>query len=142
MGLDSHELIFLLFWRFFPCLICCGDFDFLDFVFFVSDLLLIWFDLFRPISYVWFIDSDLDDAKKGTQNAGGEFEKLRKQFENERTLKTQAVNKLAEIMNRKDYSSGKKSNKVSASELRKKEKENRNLQKELNQVRSCSNLIF
>ena len=78
--------------------------------------------------------SDLSIAKKGTENSDGEFEKLKKQLDNERTLKTQAVNKLAEIMNRKDNSSGKKSsNKVSA-ELRKKEKENRNLQKELNQV--------
>ena len=61
------------------------------------------------------------------------MEKLKKQLDNERTLKTQAVNKLAEIMNRKDSSGKKSSNKVNA-ELRKKEKENRNLQKELNQV--------
>jgi len=84
---------------------------------------------------------DLSVAQKGTQNVDGEVEKLRKQLDNERTLKTQAVNKLAEIMNRKDNSSGKKSsNKVSA-ELRKKEKENRNLQKLLNQEKEKSNKL-
>ncbi|XP_065062554.1 rho-associated protein kinase 1-like [Rhopilema esculentum] len=84
---------------------------------------------------------DLENTKKGNQNAGGEVDHLRKQLETERTLKKQAVNKLAEIMNRKEFSSGKKPNKVSASELRKKEKENRNLQKELNQEKEKSNKL-
>ena len=46
----------------------------------------------------------------------------------------QAVNKLAEIMNRKDFST-KQGKKVHASELRKKEKECRKLQQELTQVK-------
>eukprot|EP00794_Sanderia_malayensis_P004823 gene4823-5455_t len=75
---------------------------------------------------------DLDNSKKGSQSADGEVETLRRQLGYEKTLKTQAVNKLAEIMNRKD-AQGKKSNKVSASELRKKEKDNRKLQLELKQ---------
>ena len=47
----------------------------------------------------------------------------------------QAVNKLAEIVNRKDFrADDKKGKKVNASELRKKEKELRRLQQEYAQV--------
>ncbi|XP_056326817.1 rho-associated protein kinase 1 isoform X2 [Danio aesculapii] len=55
----------------------------------------------------------------------------------ERTLKTQAVNKLAEIMNRKDMKDQKK--RGSTTDLRKKEKENRKLQLELNQEKEKFN---
>ncbi|XP_062893636.1 rho-associated protein kinase 2 isoform X4 [Mobula hypostoma] len=57
-----------------------------------------------------------------------------KQLLNERTLKTQAVNKLAEIMNRKDMKRdhGKRGNDT---DVRKKEKENRKLQLELRSER-------
>ena len=47
----------------------------------------------------------------------------------------QAVNKLAEIMNRKDINSGRGKNKVSSADLRKREKECRKLQQELTQER-------
>uniref|UniRef100_A0A3Q2U090 Rho-associated protein kinase 1 n=1 Tax=Fundulus heteroclitus TaxID=8078 RepID=A0A3Q2U090_FUNHE len=56
----------------------------------------------------------------------------------ERTLKTQAVNKLAEIMNRKDMKLDQKK-KGSTAELRKKEEENRKLQQELNQEKEKFN---
>uniref|UniRef100_A0AAQ4RKE4 Rho-associated protein kinase 1 n=1 Tax=Gasterosteus aculeatus aculeatus TaxID=481459 RepID=A0AAQ4RKE4_GASAC len=56
----------------------------------------------------------------------------------ERTLKTQAVNKLAEIMNRKDMKLDQKK-KGSTADLRKKEKENRKLQLELNQEKEKFN---
>lgn len=56
----------------------------------------------------------------------------------ERTLKTQAVNKLAEIMNRKDMKLDQKK-KGSTTDLRKKEKENRKLQLELNQEKEKFN---
>uniref|UniRef100_A0A672GL41 Rho-associated protein kinase 1 n=1 Tax=Salarias fasciatus TaxID=181472 RepID=A0A672GL41_SALFA len=56
----------------------------------------------------------------------------------ERTLKTQAVNKLAEIMNRKDMKLDQKK-KGSTADLRKKEKENRKLQLELNQEKDKFN---
>jgi predicted HNH restriction endonuclease len=47
----------------------------------------------------------------------------------------QAVNKLAEIMNRKDFNKdSSKGKKVNVSELKKKEKECRKLQQELTQV--------
>ncbi|XP_078072207.1 rho-associated protein kinase 1 [Mustelus asterias] len=51
----------------------------------------------------------------------------------ERTLKTQAVNKLAEIMNRKDIKVDRK--KANTADVRKKEKENKKLQLELSQER-------
>uniref|UniRef100_A0A673ZIZ6 Rho-associated protein kinase 1 n=1 Tax=Salmo trutta TaxID=8032 RepID=A0A673ZIZ6_SALTR len=56
----------------------------------------------------------------------------------ERTLKTQAVNKLAEIMNRKDMKLDTKK-KGSTTDLRKKEKENRKLQGDLNQEKEKFN---
>ena len=46
----------------------------------------------------------------------------------------QAVNKLAEIMNRKDMRNPGRKNKVSSADLRKREKECRKLQQELTQV--------
>uniref|UniRef100_A0A670YDH8 non-specific serine/threonine protein kinase n=1 Tax=Pseudonaja textilis TaxID=8673 RepID=A0A670YDH8_PSETE len=55
----------------------------------------------------------------------------------ERTLKTQAVNKLAEIMNRKDFKLDRK--KVNMQDFKKKEKENRKLQLELNQEKEKFN---
>ncbi|KAK7872306.1 hypothetical protein R5R35_002762 [Gryllus longicercus] len=65
-----------------------------------------------------------------------ELEKLHKQLKQEQLLKMQAVNKLAEIMNRKDLSTtGRGKNKVSNADLRKREKECRKLQQELTQER-------
>lgn len=72
----------------------------------------------------------LTESKK---NFIEELEKLRKQLKQEQLLKAQAVNKLAEIMNRKDNTTKGKS-KVSSADLRRKEKECRKLQQELTQV--------
>uniref|UniRef100_A0A7N6BU77 Rho-associated protein kinase 1 n=1 Tax=Anabas testudineus TaxID=64144 RepID=A0A7N6BU77_ANATE len=66
------------------------------------------------------------------------FKNFEKVLNTERTLKTQAVNKLAEIMNRKDMKLDRKK-KDSAADLRKKEKENRKLQAELNQEKEKFN---
>uniref|UniRef100_A0A670YFP7 Rho-associated protein kinase 1 n=1 Tax=Pseudonaja textilis TaxID=8673 RepID=A0A670YFP7_PSETE len=70
-----------------------------------------------------------------------EFNAIRTQYEKnlnyERTLKTQAVNKLAEIMNRKDFKLDRK--KVNMQDFKKKEKENRKLQLELNQEKEKFN---
>lgn len=72
------------------------------------------------------------------QNSKSDFnqtrEQLQKQLADERLKKIQAVNKLAEIMNRKELS-GKQGKKVSSSELRRKEKECRKLEQELQQVK-------
>ncbi|XP_077587614.1 rho-associated protein kinase 2 [Stigmatopora nigra] len=55
---------------------------------------------------------------------------LEKQLQSERTLKTQAVNKLAEILNRKEMRVG-SSRRGNDTDMRRKEKENRKLQLEL-----------
>ncbi|XP_073406965.1 rho-associated protein kinase 1 isoform X2 [Dendrobates tinctorius] len=60
-----------------------------------------------------------------------------KNINTERTLKTQAVNKLAEIMNRKEFKLDRK--KANTQDLRKKEKENRKLQLDLNQEKENYN---
>lgn len=62
-----------------------------------------------------------------------ELDKLKKQLEDEKLKKIQAVNKLAEIMNRKDFNSKAKGGKDKAAEaeLKRKEKELRRLQQEL-----------
>uniref|UniRef100_A0A182N0K3 Rho-associated protein kinase let-502 n=1 Tax=Anopheles dirus TaxID=7168 RepID=A0A182N0K3_9DIPT len=67
-----------------------------------------------------------------------ELEKCRTKLVNETILKQQAVNKLAEIMNRKDNNlTSKQKLKVnSTAELRKKEKENKRLQQELSVERA------
>jgi hypothetical protein len=59
---------------------------------------------------------------------------MSKTLQTEKLLKQQAVNKLAEIMNRKDNFSKKDrkaESKATSAELRKKEKDNRRLQQEL-----------
>ncbi|ETE63322.1 Rho-associated protein kinase 1, partial [Ophiophagus hannah] len=70
-----------------------------------------------------------------------EFNLIKAQYEknlnNERTLKTQAVNKLAEIMNRRDFKLDRK--KVNMQDFKKKEKENRKLQLELKQEKEKFN---
>ncbi|PNF18939.1 Rho-associated protein kinase 2 [Cryptotermes secundus] len=73
-----------------------------------------------------------EDIAKANSNSE-ELERLRKQFKQEQLLKMQAVNKLAEIMNRKDMSNTGRKNKVSSADLRKREKECRKLQQELTQ---------
>ena len=73
---------------------------------------------------------------QSSRNAG-EFEKLKKDLETEKLKKEQAVNKLAEIMNRKEFNKGGKSgrDRASASDLKKKEKDLRRAQQELTMVR-------
>lgn len=74
-----------------------------------------------------------------------EIEKLKAKLKNETLLKQQAVNKLAEIMNRRDgVIPGKQKSKANASsqpELKKKEKEFRRLQQEFKQEREKYNQL-
>ncbi|KAG7455327.1 hypothetical protein MATL_G00255240 [Megalops atlanticus] len=70
-----------------------------------------------------------------TNSIKASYEKV---LNTERTLKTQAVNKLAEIMNRKDMKLDQKK-RGNTADLRKKEKENRKLQLELNQEKEKFN---
>lgn len=74
-----------------------------------------------------------------------ELEKLRVKVKQEVLLKQTAVNKLAEIMNRKDATAqagGKSKVKVNSADLRKKEKESRRLQQELTQEREKYNQLL
>lgn len=72
--------------------------------------------------------SKLESATKELDGHNEKFEVLQRQLNQEKLLKLQAVNKLAEIMYRKDP---KKSNKENSYELRKREKECRKLQQNL-----------
>lgn len=72
-----------------------------------------------------------------------ENEKLKAKLKTEILLKQTAVNKLAEIMNRREnMTSNNKKQKSNSAELRKKEKEARRLQLELTQERDKYNLLL
>lgn len=72
-----------------------------------------------------------------------EMDKLKIKLKNETLLKQQAVNKLAEIVNRRDIANSGKNKKIgSAVDLRKKEKEARRLQQELTQERDKYNKLL
>jgi uncharacterized protein involved in exopolysaccharide biosynthesis len=72
-----------------------------------------------------------DQLNKAQFNAD-EIERLSSKLKTEQMLKHQAINKLTEILNRKDLSaSGKTKNKASSADLKKKEKDCRRLQQEL-----------
>ncbi|CAH0556417.1 unnamed protein product [Brassicogethes aeneus] len=68
-----------------------------------------------------------------------EFDKLQHKLQTEQLLKQQAVNKLHEIMNRKDLNNTKSKSKISNSDLRRKEKELKKMQQELSQEKEKLN---
>lgn len=74
------------------------------------------------------LNGKLESVKQELDGHNEKFELLQRQLNQEKLLKLQAVNKLAEIMYRKDP---KKSNKENSYELRKREKECRKLQQNL-----------
>jgi predicted ATP-dependent protease len=79
-----------------------------------------------------------DSGSNNNAASQDKLESLTKQLQQEKLLKMQAVNKLAEIMNRKDMNiSNKKQKQNTSADLRKKEKECRKLQQDLNLVRVC-----
>lgn len=84
------------------------------------------------------LQEDLKNKNNQSSTHDDELEKLKKQLSQEQLLKMQAVNKLAEIMNRKDLPSKTKTKQNSA-DLRRKEKECRKLQQELTQEREKYN---
>ncbi|KAM4625308.1 rho-associated protein kinase 2 isoform 2-T2 [Polymixia lowei] len=73
---------------------------------------------------------DMERSKDSEQQINQMKQTFEKQLQSERTLKTQAVNKLAEIMNRKEVRGG-GSRRGNDTDMRRKEKENRKLQLEL-----------
>ncbi|KAF8787928.1 Rho-associated protein kinase 2 like protein [Argiope bruennichi] len=76
------------------------------------------------------LQEELKNLRNESANVDDQIQQLNKQIQQERLLKLQAVNKLAEVMNRKDWS-GKKNKSSATFELRKKEKECRKIQQEL-----------
>ena len=90
------------------------------------------------------LNSKLREEVTRNKNNHIEMEKLQAKLKNEILLKQTAVNKLAEIMNRKDgvINAGKNKTKVSSADLRKKEKESRRLQQELTQERDKFNELL
>lgn len=83
-----------------------------------------------------------EDMKKRT-NQDEEVERLNRVLKQEVVLKQQAVNKLAEIMNRKDMNlRAKPKIKVSSADLRRKERDCRKLQQELTQVKKSHDIKF
>ena len=87
---------------------------------------------------VIFVDTtpELGKSKDNSKEIEDATESLKKQLFIEKTLKTQAVNKLAEIMCRKDFllRENSKKRKATSDDLRKKEKECRRLHQELGAV--------
>lgn len=85
----------------------------------------------------------LEDDLAQNKADQSEIEKLHMKLKNEVLLKQTAVNKLAEIMNRKDTTNpGKTKAKISSADIRKKEKESRRLQQELTQEREKYNQLL
>lgn len=80
--------------------------------------------------------------KKATNDRRDELDKLSKQLKQEQLLKMQAVNKLAEIMARKENIPASRKPKASANDLRRKEKECRRLQQELSMVSLVMNMLI
>lgn len=82
----------------------------------------------------------LQDELTAKSSSNEELEKLRVKLNTETLLKQQAVNKLHEIMNRKDLTKDNKGKgKVSSADLRRKEKDLKKLQQELSQEREKFN---
>lgn len=86
----------------------------------------------KPFNHLLYISEN----KKANNERQDKLEKLDRQLKTEQLLKMQAVNKLAEIMARKENLPASKKPKVSAIDLRKKEKECRLLQQQLTLVSS------
>lgn len=68
-----------------------------------------------------------------------EIDKLYTKLRTEQLLKQQAVNKLHEIMNRRDFKEGKNKTKTSSADLRRKEKDLKKLQQEFAQEKDKTN---
>ena len=93
----------------------------------------------RSSCFFPFFFIDLEKSKDISKEIDGATEKLKKQLAIEKTMKIQAVNKLAEIMNRKDLArDNSKKRKATSDDLRKKEKECRKLHQELGAVSTFS----
>lgn len=82
-----------------------------------------------------------DELNRISEN-NEEIEKLRAKLETESLLKQTAINKLHEIMHRKDFRDKPGKNKVSSIDLRRKEKDLKQLQQELSQEKDKYNQMI
>ena len=89
----------------------------------------------NPVYYFFFQITEFEKVKNDDKEKETVSDKFRKELERERMMKIEAINKLAEIMQRRDVSK-KKINRGNAIVLQKKEKECKKLQQELSRV-SC-----
>lgn len=81
------------------------------------------------------LQEELNNKKANAE----EIDKLYQKIKTEQLLKQQAVNKLHEIMNRRDWKEGKTKSKASSADLRRKEKDLKKLQQEFTQERMKNN---
>lgn len=106
-----------------------------------------------PVRYVCILDFSHNNSymivifyflekKKANNERQDKLDKLDRQLKTEQLLKMQAVNKLAEIMARRENLPANRKPKASASDLRRKEKECRKLQQELTLVSKCAVLTW
>ncbi|XP_066256742.1 rho-associated protein kinase 1 isoform X1 [Euwallacea similis] len=84
----------------------------------------------------------LQDELKRVSDNSDEIEKLRAKLKTESLLKQTAINKLHEIMNRKDLKEKPGKAKVSSIDLRRKEKDLKKLQQELSQEKEKYNQVI
>uniref|UniRef100_A0A8C7YL07 non-specific serine/threonine protein kinase n=1 Tax=Oryzias sinensis TaxID=183150 RepID=A0A8C7YL07_9TELE len=101
------------------------------------------FSTFNLLVYLntFFLPAESEKLKDWEQQISQMKQGFEKQLQSERTLKTQAVNKLAEIMNRKEIRGG-GSRRNNDTDMRRKEKENRKLQLELRSEKEKLNSIM
>ena len=91
--------------------------------------------LFRDLFFPLFFIEEFEKAKNDDKERESVSDKFRKEMEREKMLKKEAINKLAEIMNRKDFMSKRGNSRAHNDLLRKKDKECKKLQQELTGVR-------
>ncbi|ERL86089.1 hypothetical protein D910_03503 [Dendroctonus ponderosae] len=84
----------------------------------------------------------LQEELNRTSDNNDEIEKLRAKLKTESLLKQTAINKLHEIMNRKDFKEKPSKTKVSSIDLRRKEKDLKKLQQELSQEKEKYNYMI
>lgn len=101
-------------------------------------------ELTRTVDLLKKQNTELTNANQKLSTAAEhydkEYETLTKQYQQEKLFKETAINKLAEVMNRRDMKMNDKKDKTSiVIELKKKEKECRKLQQDLNFEREACN---
>ena len=90
---------------------------------------------FETYFFPLFFIEEFEKAKNDDKERETVSDKFRKELEREKMMKIEAINKLAEIMNRIPKDNSRRENSRAHNLLRKKEKECKKLQQELTGVR-------